>query len=195
MCEIVCKNFIYCLFLVFGMILPTFWYLVTLGHLVYTSGEYKNQTNTMLYMLMLLMFKIIFLGIILYTIYNWYFALNKPSLVILLWGLILIYDSRYINKLLSYIDNYTNKKSDTSDITFKNYLINYLDKDFKHKGSLKLFISIKIFLVAFLFLTLLGYYLNNYSIIFTDICLPVYVYYDYRLFIYYRNYIEDEHIF
>lgn len=195
MCGNICENIIDCLFLVFGMILPAFWYLITLGHFVYTSGEYKNQTNTMLYMLMLLMFKIIFLGIVLYTIYTWHFALDKPSLAMFLWGLMIIYDSRYINKLLSYIDNYTNEKIDTSDITFKNYLIKYIDKDFKHKGSLKLFVTTKIFFVVALSLTLLMYYLNSYSVILTDICLPIYVYYDYRLFVYYRNYIEDEHIF
>lgn len=172
------------LFMVFGMFVPAFIYLLTLGHLVYSLGEYHEQNNKIPHILMLLMFKLFLIGIILYSIYSWHFINETASLTMFLWGNMISFDCYYINKMLAHIDNYGDLK-----INFRRYLLAKVKRDITINGCQNWFFLVKLCFVLMLFFVLVWYYSNGVQVIITDICLPLYVYYDIRLFNYYEKFI------
>lgn len=172
------------IFMVFGMFVPAFIYLITLGHLVYSLGEYHEQNNKIPHILMLFMFKIFLIGIVLYAIYSWHFCTESPSITMFLWGNMISFDCYYINKMLAHVDNYGDSK-----INFKRYLQAKIKRDITIKGCQNWFYMVKICFVLMIFFALIWYYSFGAQIIISDICLPLYVYYDIRLFNYYKKFI------
>lgn len=176
------------IFNIFGMYVPALFYLVTLGHLVYSIGEYKTvgKTDKIPPILMLLMFKLVLVGLIIYSIYSWHFSLGKLSIAMLLWGFLITFDCRHINNMLAHIDNFNGERSD-----FREYLNQKINEDILIDGTPFWYYFTKVFLVLMISLTLIYYYsVVCEDIILSDVCLPIYVYYDVRLLNYYFRYIK-----
>lgn len=172
------------IFLIFGMIVPAFFYLITLGHLIYSIGEYHEQNNKIPHILMLLMMKLLLIGFVLYTIYTHYFVAENFSFVMFVWGLLITFDTKYINNVLAYIDNYETKNGD-----FRQYLLSKLSSCITIKGNKSWYLWVKICFALLLLFTILWYYTIGIKAIISDICLPIYVYYDIRLFNYFQKFI------
>lgn len=167
------------------MYLPTAFYMLTLGHLVYSIGEYREQSNRIPHILMLLMFKILLIGFVIYSIYSWHFKNEHHSFAMLLWGFLIMFDSKYLNNILANIDNY---EGDSKE--FKPYLIDKIRQNLEINGSISWFIWVKIIMTLLLALIIICYCTYDNGITISDICLPIYVYYDIRLFNYYLKFIN-----
>ena len=175
------------IFMIFGMFVPLFIYFITLGHVVYSVGEYQEQNERIPKILVITIFKIILIGIVLVSIYSWHFKYDHLSLSMLLWGIIITFDSKYVNNMLACIDNYRGKHFE-----FKNFVIENMRKKISIRNNTSWFLKFKLYSYVLLSLVIFWYYTNNIQIILRDICLPVYIYYDLLIWNYYKSFVNNK---